>query len=151
MPKYVFECQNDQCNCRFDRVLKMGEHTLHPCPSCGEEAPRCLEGEGFSFGFKVQVKEGEGGNTGVHKEDYPTADHAVGRSAENRWSTMNERKKVKDVVRGQGDGPALIRRDGPDFIEYEAMSKAKLAGRKVVASKAFAAIRAQKERRVGTR
>jgi len=151
MPKYVFECQNDACNCRFDRVLKMGEHSMHLCPSCGEEAPRCLEGEGFSFGFKVTVKEGEGGNTGVHKEDYPTADFAVGRSAENRWNVMNDRKKLKDGVRGQGGGHALIRRDGADFIEYEAMSPSKLEGRKAVAAKTFAAIREAKERRAGTR
>ena len=149
MPQYVFECQNESCNCRFDRVLKMGDHPTHPCPSCREPAPRCLLGEGFAFGFKVGQE--QQGNSGVHKEDYPTADHAVGRSATSRWSSYNDRKKVKEEVRQQGENHGLIRRDGDGFVEYEAMSKNSLAARKAVGLKTFAAIRAAKEGRAGSR
>jgi len=149
MPQYVFECQNEDCNCRFDRVLKMGDHPTHICPSCGEPAPRCLIGEGFNFGFKVQDE--QQGNSGVHKEDYPTADHAVGRSAESRWANYSERKKVKDTVRKHGENHALIRQDTDTYSEYQTMSNAGLDDRKARASKVFTALRAAKEGRAGTR
>jgi len=149
MPRYVFECQNESCNCRFDRNLKMGEHPTHECPSCHEEAPRCLEGEGFAFGFKVG--EAQQGNSGVHKEDYPTADQAVGRSADVRWASYRERDKVKDQVRAGEGTHALIRQNGPDFVEYQAMSKPGLEARKATGSKVFAAIKAAKEARAGAR
>lgn len=149
MPKYVFECQNEECNCRFDRVLKMGEHPTHVCPSCGDFAPRCLEGEGFAFGFKVE--EAKQGNSGVHKEDYPTADHAVGRSAESRWGSYEVRKKVKEDARKGGQTHALIRRDGEGFVEYEAMSKETRDARKATAPKVLKALAAAKEGRAGAR
>jgi putative FmdB family regulatory protein len=149
MPQYTFECQNEACNCRFDRNLKMAEHTEHICPSCGQIAPRCLEGEGFAFGFKVDGS--QTGNSGVHKEDYPTADHAVGRSAESRWASYNERKKVKDHVRQHGVNHALVRRDGDGYSDYEAMSPVNFTGRKAVGARALAAIRAAKEGRAGSR
>lgn len=147
MPRYVFECQNQDCNCRFERVLKMGDHPMHPCPSCREDAPRCIEGEGFAFGFKQEpAKEG---NSGVHKEDYPTADHAVGRSAERRWATYDERRKVKEQARAAGGTHALQRQDAPsgDFVEYVPMSGAGLDARKQRAARAFEAIRVAKEAR----
>jgi len=149
MPKYVFECQNEQCNCRFDRVLKMGDHPTHTCPSCGEAAPRCLEGEGFAFDFKVG--EAQQGNSGVHKEDYPTADHAVGRSANSRWASYQIRKNVKEEARKGGETHALIRHDGDGFVEYEAMSKEKREARKQAAPKVLKALQAAKEGRAGGR
>lgn len=147
MPNYSFECQNEDCNCRFDRLLKMGDWDTHPCPSCGMPAPRFLEGEGFAFGFKQETA--KEGNSGVHKEDYPTADHAVGRSAERRWARYDEQRKVKDFVRQNGKTHALMRRDAAngEFVEYEAMSKEGLDDRKQRAAKTFAAIRAAKEAR----
>lgn len=149
MPRYVFECQNESCNCRFDRVLKMGDHPTHPCPSCGEFAPRCLEGEGFAF--SIRVGEGQAGNSGVHKEDYPTADHAVGRSAESRWASYQDRKKVKEEARKGGGTHALIRHDGDGYVEYEAMTPDKREARKVVAPKVLKALEAAKEGRAGAR
>lgn len=147
MPVYVFECQNQDCNCRFERNLKMGDHPLHPCPSCHEDAPRCIPGEGFAFGFKQpETKEG---NSGVHKEDYPTADYAVGRSAERRWASYEDRRKVKDQARAAGGTHALNRRDDPEggFVEYAPMGSGGLDARKQRAAKAFEAIRAAKEAR----
>ena len=143
MPRYVFECQTEECNTRFEKMLKMGDWPTYPCPSCKEVAPRCLQGEGISFGF--QVEPAKEGNSGVHKEDYPTADQAVGRSASRRWESYQARKKVKDGVRQQGGTHALIRRDGGTFVEYEGMTKEGLDDRKTRAKTTFAALRAAKE------
>lgn len=58
------------------------------------------------------------------KQDYPTADQAVGRDAEKRWHELRERDKVKNIVRSKGGHRALIRRHGTEndkaYIEYEA-------------------------------
>jgi len=120
MPKYVFECQTEGCNLRFERALKMGDHTSHECPNCHEVAPRVMEG--FAFGFKEEP--GKVGNSGVHKEDYPTADHAVGRDAEKRWEHYSARDQVKAKAREMGQTHALIRKTGQNYVEYEPMSDA---------------------------
>jgi len=116
MPKYEFECQ--VCSTRFDRTLKMGDHPTHPCPSCKEDAPRLFTGFGFAFAAGGSAP----ANSGVHDQDYPSADKIIGRSAEERWATYREREKVKQTVRQQGDSSALIRVDGEGYSEYEAMA-----------------------------
>lgn len=119
MPKYAFECQ--ACRTRFERVLKMGEHPTHECPSCKDEAPRLFSDFGFAFGASSQAK--SNANTGVHDLDYPSADKIVGRSAEDRWATYRERDKVKKQVREHGSQHALTRRDGAGFVEYSGTSQ----------------------------
>jgi putative FmdB family regulatory protein len=119
MPKYEFECA--YCNLRFERVLKMGDHATHECPKCECDAPRVWDG--FAFGFQ-ETPGAATANTGVHDKDYPTADKAVGRSAEARWGEYDARNKVKKAVREQGGTPSLMRRNGKGFVEYEAMSDA---------------------------
>ena len=116
MPKYEFECQH--CNVRFERTLKMGDHPTHPCPKCSEAAPRLLSD--FGFGFAPGKTPG---NSGVHDQDYPTADKAVGRSADSRWKEVAARDKVKEQARKEGGTPALIRKDGEAHIDYEPMSE----------------------------
>ena len=116
MPKYAFECQ--VCNVRFERNLKMGVHTTHECPSCHDPAPLVLK----DFGFAFARGSGQPANSGVHEQDYPTADKAVGRSAEARWAHIREREKVKEEARKQGETHALIRHTGKDYIDYEPMS-----------------------------
>lgn len=118
MPRYSFECQT--CSTRFDRTLKMGEHPTHSCPACGEEAPRLFAGASFGFGFSAGSGTSQA-NTGVHDQDYPTADKIVGRSAEQRWATYVERDKIKKKVREGGGSTALQRVDGEGFTEYAAM------------------------------
>jgi len=118
VPKYVFECQD--CAVRFERILKMGEHPTHECPSCKEEAPRLFTGNGFSHSFAAGS--GPAANSGVHDHDYPTADKIVGRSAEERWAMYRERDKVKKKVREAGGTGALVRADGDGFVEYDAMT-----------------------------
>lgn len=105
----------------------MGTWPTHACPHCKEEAPRKFE-DGFSFAFQAG-KGADQANTGVHDLDYPSADKVVGRSAESRWDTFRQRQKVKEEVRKVGGGQALVRRDGPGFVEYDAMTDASLAAR----------------------
>lgn len=119
MPKYTFECQQDHCRLRFSRTLKMGEWPTHDCPQCKEAAPRLFDGFGFAFQAGQGASEA---NTGVHNHDYPTADMAVGRSAAERWGAYRERDKVKKKVRELGGTGALLRNDGPGFVEYDAMT-----------------------------
>jgi putative FmdB family regulatory protein len=137
MPKYTFEC--DSCNVRFTRTLKMGEHLTCACPKCREQVPRFWDGQGFSFDFA------EGGkapaNSGVTKHDYPTADQAVGRSADKRWAEYREREKVKEKVRERGGSRALNRTDSPEingnrsYIQYTAIGEKELQGRREVVGK----------------
>lgn len=116
MPKYAFECQ--VCSTRFERTLKMGDHPTHECPNCREEAPRLFTGFGFAFAAGGSSP----ANSGVHDHDYPTADKIVGRSAEERWAEYKEREKVKKKVRELGGTNALLRVDGSDYVEYDAMT-----------------------------
>lgn len=146
MPKYVFECQTDSCNLRFERNLKMGEYTSHKCPECFKEAPRVLDGEGFAFAF-AKKESAPIGNTGVHKDDYPTADQLVGRDAEERWQSYEEQKKVKDAARKMGGTHALIRHQGKDYIDYEPMTEAGRNARRNLAREAFRRMAVAKEKR----
>lgn len=121
MPKYGFSCL--ECNVRFDRNLKMGEHSTHPCPSCKELAPRVWDGQGFGFDFAVTSGTAQA-NSGVTKHDYPTDDIAVGMQASARWQEIHAREEVKRRVRQGGKSTGLIRKHAKDntFIEYEAMT-----------------------------
>lgn len=135
MPKYEFECPG--CEVKFERNLKVGEHTQHECPSCHDPAPLVVSGFGFAFA------EGTGAtaNSGVHGQDYPTADQAVGRSASKRWDVIHAREKVKKAAREQGQTPALIRHTGKDFIDYEPMSDQGRASRRKLAKEALSLMR----------
>jgi putative FmdB family regulatory protein len=125
MPKYEFECQ--LCKTRFERTMKMGDHPTHECPSCGDEAPRLFSGTGFGFGFAP------GGsapaNSGVHDQDYPTADKVVGRSSEERWNTYRNRDLVKKEVRRVGGSQAISRVDGEGYVDYSTMSPPEVEAR----------------------
>jgi putative FmdB family regulatory protein len=131
MPSFEFECL--YCNLRFERTLKMADHPTHPCPKCECDAPRVWNG--FAFGFGGAPGETPG-NTGVHDKDYPTADKAVGRSAEARWGEFTERAKVKEQARAQGGTHALMRRNGADYVEYEPLSDTGLEAHRKLAHEA---------------
>lgn len=106
----------------------MGEHKNHECPNCQEAAPRVFE----SFGFSFAQGSGPPANSGVTKHDYPTDDHVVGVSADKRWAEYAAREKVKSEVRKTGGNRALIRKNGTDYIEYEAGGQRTIEGRKKV-------------------
>ncbi len=139
MPQYSYLCA--KCALQFDRTLSMGEHPTYPCPSC--EEPACRQFEGQSFGHAFADTPGKPlANTGVHKDDYPTADRVVGKSALRRWDHFHARAEVKSKAREEGGTHALARLDNPQggFTEYTPMSPSGLAARKVVAKETMKAM-----------
>jgi hypothetical protein len=96
------------------------------------------------FGFAFSEGKGAPANSGVHDQDYPTADKAVGRSSEKRWEHIKARNVVKEEVRKQGQTPALIRHTGEDFIDYEAMGSQKREARKKLVKEAVRLTSGQK-------
>ena len=147
MPQYTFECQT--CDVRFDRLLKMDNHTSHQCPNCSDQAPRVLEG--FAFQFEKSAN-AQPGNSGVHDHDFPTADKAVGRSADDRWAHIHARNKVKEEARKMGGTHALIRHTGADYVDYEPMNPAGIDARRELAKGMISTIREVNARRgVGSR
>lgn len=142
MPQYSFECPT--CEIRFTRTLKMDSHTTHECPSCKDPAPRVLEG--FAFQFEKPPTAAPG-NSGVHDHDFPTADKAIGRSADERWALIAERDKVKETARKQGGTHALIRHTGDNYIDYEPMNPAGIDARRELAKGMVSTIRELASRR----
>ena len=116
MPKYQFECF--ECTLRFERNLKSSAHVSHACPECKEQAPLVVSGFAFSFSPGA----GATANSGVHDHDYPTADKAIGRSADTRWNHIRARESVKKAAREKGGTQALMRHTGKGYIDYEPMS-----------------------------
>lgn len=137
MPSYAFECP--LCELRFERNLRAADHVSYPCPSCREPSPLVLS----DFGFAFAQGSGAPANSGVHDLDYPSADKAVGRSANERWDYLHRRDAVKKQARDQGQTHALIRRTGKDYVDYEPMSD---AGREARRSLARDAIRKMREK-----
>ena len=120
----------------------MGEHLQHECPRCQSDADRVWAGlGGHSF---AAAGGGATANSGVHEQDYPTADKAVGRSADELWELNHERAKVKKAARESVGKPALIRTDGEGYSDYSHLPDPQLQVRRTVADKAFAALAQQK-------
>jgi len=131
MPSYTFEC--NRCDVTFHRTLKLGNHPTSACPGCGDPAKRALDSFGFAFKAPTaQTKHSPRApnNTGVHKDDYPDADRAVGKSSEARWEEIEARGRVKQKAREMGQTHALIRHTAERHLDYEPMTEAGLQGRK---------------------
>lgn len=141
MPKYTFSCE--ECSLEFERTLKMGEHLTHECPSCKQEAFRAWGEDGLSFSFTGSPTGGTA-NTGVHADDYPTADKAVGRDADARWEEIGAREAVKNQARAQGNTHALIRHNSRDHIDYEPMTQTGRQARKGLANAVFTKMREER-------
>ncbi len=145
MPQYSFRCPS--CTLCFDRTLSMGEHPQHPCPAgCPTAAIRQFKDASFAHAF-TEAPNKPLANTGVHADDYPTADRAVGRSAEKRWGHFNARAEIKKQAREAGGTHALARRDNAEgtFTDYAPLTTTGLDARKGLAKetmKAFDTARA---------
>ncbi len=139
MPKYSFSCE---CGAKFTKTLKIGEHKTHVCPSCSGMAQQVIEGFGFNFALGGKAP----GNSGVTKHDYPTADQAVGQSADARWQEIHARDEVKEKVRKTTGRKGLIRKHGPDnqYIEYSGASKELIDHRKTVVQSVETAVKSGK-------
>jgi len=122
----------------------MGEHPTHPCPACKQAADR--KWEGFGFGFAR--KDGRQGNSGVTKHDYPTADEAIGHDANQKWADYDARGKIKKKVREQAGSEPLIRRDGPGYTDYQAMTGQEVDARKKFVKKVNPLLKEQPEKTV---
>lgn len=141
MPRYKFFCP--ECNVRFERTLKMGMHPTYPCPQCKDEAPRIWDAStGFGVAFAAEAN---AGNSGSHTVDHPTADMAVGRSAEQRWQDYHDRAEVKRQAREKGGTHALIRHDGDGYVDYEPMTPVGRQTRKKLYDGAVRALKTDKE------
>ena len=129
MPQYTFLCSS--CQIQFHRRLSIGDHPSHPCPSCRDPSPRFWEGQGFGFGF-TPTEATARANSGVTKHDYPTADEAIGRSADAKWATIHARNAAKAKIRDKG--VALSRRDlvaeGHVVTEYTSLGSPEFEARK---------------------
>lgn len=129
MPQYTFFCT--VCSLQFKRRLPMGVNQTCTCPRCKKGAPRQWEGQGFGFGFKETPATAHA-NSGVAKHDYPTADNAVGRSAEAHWQVIHARNEAKAKIRDRG--VALSRRDqveqGRVVSEYTTLTQENFEARK---------------------
>lgn len=93
---------------------------------------------GFAFSFSPGA--GAQANSGVHDHDYPTADKAVGRSAEKRWEHIQRREAVKKAAREKGGTDALIRHTGSGFIDYEPMSPLGVQARRALSEEVKSAV-----------
>jgi len=96
-----------------------------------------------AFGFGFAAGGTAPANSGVHDQDYPSADKVVGRSAEARWATYRERDKVKKQVRQVGGSAALERLDGDGYTDYAAMGQPQLDARAKLVDLAVAIERQQ--------
>jgi len=97
----------------------------------------------LAFAFKGN-QTGTTANTGVHDNDYPTADKVVGRDADARWAVIHEREKVKAAAREKGGTHALIRHNRRDYIDYEPMTDGGRTARRNLAHIAIDSVRAQR-------
>ena len=138
MPKYSFSCD---CGATFTKTLKIGEHKTHVCPSCSGMAKQIIEKFGFNFALGKTP-----GNSGVSKQDYPTADQAIGQSADIRWKEIHARDEVKEEVRKTTGKKALRREHGPDnkYIEYSGASSELIDHRKKVVRSVETAVKSGK-------
>ena len=97
MPNYLYYCE--VCGVEFEELIlsqsDIKEYFDHyPCSICHGRAER-VRVNTFAFNFKG----GTPGNSGVHSDDYPTLDKAVGRSADKKWQNINKKKEARDKLR----------------------------------------------------
>lgn len=103
------------CGLRFEKFFRSEAPEISECPSCGENAEKCLSDFGFVFGNgKVP------GNSGVDSLDRDLDKH-VGRDAQTRWEYVKDRNSRKRTVQreygGEGKVPLRLNSQG----EYEPM------------------------------
>lgn len=96
MPIYEYECQD--CGLRFEKMKSMSRSDEpEACPDCKvPDAKKLVSAANHTFAHTV-VGGPRPQNTGVHSIDY-SIDQTIGRDAEQRWKTIDERDKRKDAV-----------------------------------------------------
>lgn len=119
MPVYEFKCKN--CGLKFEKSLKISQSLETDCPSCKQVTTDKLPPKG------VLSKVAE--STKIPKD----IDLAVGKSAEERWMSYEERSKQKEKIRKESDtnlitrdpdgnyAPLAIQKDGKAIGSQEAL------------------------------
>lgn len=100
----------------FEELLNSTESkeyfSAHPCPECGESAPRVMSAANFNFKGVAEGDPTRKGNSGVHDLDYPTLDKAIGRSANRKWKEYHKEKAARDNARKALGTNTITERDG---------------------------------------
>ena len=119
MPVYEFKCLD--CSLKFEKSLKISDSQETDCPNCGTKTSNKLPPKG------VLSKVAE--STKIPKD----IDLAVGKSAEERWLSYEERAKQKEKIRKESDtnlitrdadgnyAPLAIQKDGKSVGSQEAL------------------------------
>lgn len=112
MPTFEYKCI--ECNLEFEELHITREDTKkheqeYDCPSCGSIAVRIASLTNFNFKVKTP------GNSGVHDIDFPSADKAVGRSADKKWEKIHKEQDERNKVRKKYKTDA-IRKVGNDYV-----------------------------------
>ena len=110
MPCFEYICES--CDILFERLLLKREDVKefqkqHPCPDCGESAPKCMSAANFRFSGVSEGDPTKRGNSGFHDLDYPTLDKAIGRSAKRKWKEYDTEKKHRDQRREELQANAI--------------------------------------------
>jgi len=91
---YVYNCLTETCKITFSVEHLTGQAPkTYPCPLCSVPAPKKLE--------DFAIVHGKTMNKGA------SVDVAIGRSAEERWGRIHERKAVRDKFRKETGTQAL--------------------------------------------
>lgn len=113
MPVYEFQCSS--CGLRFDKLFRRMETsdtlTTTPCDSCGEPAQRQVTAAAFKFSHPAsQMRGAAPPNTGT-SDDW-NFDRVIGRDAEQKWKTVEQRKSEKNrVIRQEREAGKLVQSD----------------------------------------
>ena len=111
MPSYRYFCK--ACDAIFEDLLISTEEIKsysqeHPCPVCEAVCPKIPSAANFKFAGPAGSDPTSGrSSSGSHDLDYPSLDKAVGRSANRKWKSFSEKKKVRDQVRRETGSIAI--------------------------------------------
>ena len=89
MPFYNVKCP--VCKTQEEVTLKVTE-TIPVCPNCNGARVNVMSPAALNFV-----------GPGFYVNDYPDADHAVGRKAEEAWGAIYDRNEVKNELSKYGD------------------------------------------------
>lgn len=114
MPVYEFKCVG--CNLRFEKSLKISESVSTSCPNCNVITTIKLPPKG------VISKMAE--PTSIPKD----IDLAVGKSAEERWMSYEERAKQKEKIRKESDTNMITRDPDGNYSPLSIQKEGKSVG-----------------------
>ena len=104
--KYRYQCSNEACGARLERVVPIREHTPDTtCEYCGSVAPQVIEAPAVMTGGMFNQPQ----------------DVTIGRDAAARWADIHTQQETRDKVRKETKSTGLTA-DG--FQRYKPITKA---------------------------